>query len=507
MKDREALKTIAQRMRGEGKPLRHIARALGIHRRTLKRLLGQQAPKKSAAPPPAPSKLDPFRKRIEELSKIPKMTNRGIYTVIRREGFTGGQTILGDLLRKLRGTTMTRKAFIRYEPPPGAEGQSDWSPYRVSIAGTKTKIHVFSMLLSYSRYQYLEAFLDEKQDTLFQGHVEAFRAFDGCPAEIVYDNQTPVIACRIKENVILHPRFEKFAAHYGFRPRICIPYDKERKGRVERPFGYLDTSFFPGREFSSLEDLRAQLRHWLSDETAATGNCRIHGTTRKRPVDLWREERDLLIRLPEVDFLPTRIEERLVAKDCLISVMGNSYTVPPAYVGKTVTVIISPRGVTVANARGEKIAAHDIPEGKGKMVIDEAHYDEIRRSRKKLSAGQLEDHFAAMFPRNDRFLVGLKERVKGIYPVHLKHLQRLCDHFTADQMAWALEEAASHGIFTSAYVEELLSRRYPSQVGLRRFDETMEKPRGLRLGHLEIGTTDGFDDIFGKKGDDHGSNV
>jgi transposase len=505
MKNRDALQKIALRMRREGQSLRHIARTLGLHRSTLCRLLDPPKEGEEKTRPARPSKLDPFKPRAEELSLIPKMTQRGIYTLLRQEGYAGSRTILGDYLRTLRGTRQSQKAFLRYEPPPGLEAQTDWSPYTVPVGGKKEKIHVFSMILSYSRYLYLEAFLDEKQDTLFQGHIEAFRFFEGIPSVILYDNQTPVVSCRMGKDVILNPRFEKFAAHYGFQPKICLPYDKERKGRVERPFGYLASSFFPGREFASLEDVREKLRAWLMDEVLATGNFRIHGTTRKRPVDRWAEEKDLLIQRPETDFLPTRVEERLVAKDCMISVLGNFFTVPPRYVGKKVTVILSPKGITVCNPRGEKIAAHTIPEGKGKMVIDEAHYAEIRRRKKKRSAPELEDHFQALFPKNTRFLAGLKKRVKGTYPIHLTHLKKLLEHFTVKQMEGALDEALSHGIFTSTYVEELLFRRYPSQLGARSFDERLEKPKGFRLGHLEIGDLEGYDDIFQKEGGHDGS--
>ena len=133
---------------------------------------------------------------------------------------------------------------------------------------------------------------------------------------------------------VLNDRFESFAEHYAFRPKVCQPYDPARTGRVERPFGYLETDFFPGRSFQSLFDFRDQLRSWLEGEEDGTGNFRVHGTTQRRPVDLWVEERPLLIEPPPCHFLPTRIEERLVARDCTVSVSGNRYTVPPDHLGR-----------------------------------------------------------------------------------------------------------------------------------------------------------------------------
>lgn len=499
--NQEALRKIAQAMRQKGVSVRQIARTLGKHRSTIKKLLrppNQPPPSPTPAARP-PSKLDPFAKRIEELSSNDQLTHRKIFGILRQEGYTGGITILSERIRSLRGSRKTRKAFARYEPAPGLEAQCDWSPYRIQIDGRPIKIHLFSMILSYSRYQYLEAFGDEKQDTLFAGHLEAFEMFEGLPACILYDNQSPVVTGRLASGLaLLHSRFEAFAAHYGFRPKICLPGDKERKGRVERPFYYFETNFLPLRQFSSLKDVRHQIRAWLDGEAdPPTGNYRIHGTTRRRPVDMWyQEERQLLIPLPATHFMPTRIEQRLVAKDCLISVLGNSFTVPPAYVGRQVTVLTSPKAIKVYNPNGQVIASHDIPAGKGNMVIDPAHYAQIKRCRQYIPADQSEAFFRVTFPHHEPFLDGLKKRMKSICHIHLQHLRGLLEHFTLQQVNQALELATQHGLFTVTYLEELLKRRYPGQIALRRFDEEAQKPRGLKLGPVDPGDSKAYDNIF-----------
>jgi len=558
----QALKQVAKRMQQDGKSLRHIARALGIHRQTVKKLLQEtettelspgnpsaastaglrpadtHPPAPAGPPPPAPkkgkprkkrkSKLDRHQSRILELAETPGITNQSILAIIRKEGFTGGKTILDDFLREERNKKRTARAYIRYEPPPGHEAQMDWSPYTVEFpaeSGTaiKVKAHVFSIILSYSRYQYLEVFLDEKQDTLFQGHLEAFRYFEGVPAQILYDNQSPVVVGRLGGKVLLHPRFESFANHYGFAPKVCRPYDPERKGRVERPFGYLATSFFPGRKFQDLEDLRQQLRDWLEggkDEpeprtpqtqtgdgappeqtdqpiaSAQTGNYRIHGTTRERPVDRWEPEKPRLIALPPTDFLPTRIEERPVAKDCTVAVLGNRYTVPPQYVGQKVTVLITPKAIRFFNRRREPIAEHRIPQGKGKIVINEAHYDDLRKTRNRETRTAIEQRFLDSFPGEQAFLEGLHRHVKSIAPLHLKQLQALLEQFTREQVQHAIQRAVQHGTCTTPYVEEVLRRQFPSQFCATPFDEKLQKPTALTLGPLDLGETKAFDHIF-----------
>lgn len=509
--NKEQLTKVAQAMRQKGQSMRQIARSLGLHRATIRNLLGESKPPLSvsvtdpATPPPVTkpttfsSKLDPFARRLEELSLDETLTIRKIFQTLRQEGYKGGKTVLAERIRSLRGSRRRRQAFARYEPAPGIEAQCDWSPYTVKIEGRPTKIHVFSMILSYSRYQYMEAYLDEKQDTLFAGHVEAFEAFEGVPAVILYDNQAPVTTGRLPSGLaLLHSRFEAFAAHYGFTPKVCLPGNPERKGRIERPFGYFETNFLPLREFSSLKDLRRHMQMWLDgEEGEPTGNFRTHSTTRRRPVDMWtEEERSLLIPLPEVQFLPTHVESRLVGKDCLISVFGNSFTVPPDYVGRQVNVLTSPKTIKVYNAKGEILAAHDIPAGKGAMVIDPAHYAQIKRCRRYIPADQLESFFLGAFPNHTAFLDGLKKHMKSICHIHLQSLRSLLEHFTLLQVDQALGEASGHGIFTVTYVDEILKRRYPSQTGFRRFDENTDKPKGLKLGPVDPGNSESYDDIF-----------
>ena len=504
----EQMSQIVQALHRKGKSLRQIARTLSLHRKTVKRLLTEAAPVSSPTIPPsldqprsASSKLDPFMPRIEELSAKKDVTARKIFQILRAEGYTGGRTIVVDKVRELRGSRASRKAFIRFETPPGLEAQMDWSPYTLTIDGRRTKIHLFSMILASSRFQYMEVFDKERQDTLFQGHLEAFEVFEGVPAVILYDNQAPVTPGRLPSGLALfHPRFESFAAHYGFQPKLCLPGDPERKGKVERPFSYFETNFLPLQSFSSLKDLRRKLQYWLNGEGAEpTGNFRLHSTTRRRPVDMWAEdERKLLIPLPSVQFMPTRIESRLVGKDCLISVLGNNFTVPPAYVGKEVTVLMSPKTIKVYNADGQVVGEHQIPAGKGHRVVDPAHYAQIKRAAHYIPASQLDVFFLKAFPSRQTFLEGLKRRLNSVAPIHLRQLRALLNHFTLLQVDHALETATSHGIFTVTYVEDMLKTYYPSQTGLRHFDERTESIKGLKLGPVDPGNTNAYDNIFNK---------
>ena len=54
---------------------------------------------------------------------------------------------------------------------------------------------------------------------------------------------------------IYNTRFLSFATHYGFQPWACRPHRPQTKGKIERPFAYLEGNLLNGRTFTSLEHL------------------------------------------------------------------------------------------------------------------------------------------------------------------------------------------------------------------------------------------------------------
>ena len=74
---------------------------------------------------------------------------------------------------------------------------------------------------------------------------------------------------------IYNTRFLSFATHYGYRPWACRPRRPQTKGKVERPFHYVEMSLLNGRSFRSLEHSNEVTRWWLAN----VADVRIHRTT------------------------------------------------------------------------------------------------------------------------------------------------------------------------------------------------------------------------------------
>jgi hypothetical protein len=66
------------------------------------------------------------------------------------------------------------------------------------------------------------------------------------------------------KNAVIVPEMEAFAKQYGFEFLCHEPGHANRKAGEERSFWTVETNFFPGRSFRSLEDLNEQGLQWAT---------------------------------------------------------------------------------------------------------------------------------------------------------------------------------------------------------------------------------------------------
>jgi len=270
----------------QGLSIKAIARRLDISRNTVRLAL-----RRKEAPvyhrPEVPSKLDPYKDYLlARLAEFPELSAVVLFEEVKALGYAGGLSILKDFTRPYR--VRRKEPVVRFETPPGRQAQCDWAELGTHlVAGELTTLHLFVMILGFSRALYAEVVTSTDLDTFLGLHVHAFRAFGGMPEEILYDNQKVVVLGRRADGPIFHPALLAFAGQFGFKLRLCRPYRAKTKGKVERSIGYVRDRFFCGRTFTDVADLNHQLDQWL----ASVANVREHRTTGERPCDrLLREK-------------------------------------------------------------------------------------------------------------------------------------------------------------------------------------------------------------------------
>lgn len=357
----------------KGMSYTELGKKYNIDPRTAKRYAESDIRPEYTLTEPKPSKLDPYKKHIDQwLEEAPYSAVR-ILEKLQELGFDGKYSIVKEYVRGKK-MDFNEKATIRFETMPGQQGQVDWGffeNYTVHEDGKEKKLYCFLMVLGYSRMRYIEFVTDMTTDTLIRCHQNAFRYFCGYPNEILYDNMRQVVIKRLlkQENSVLNRQFEDFAGFYGFTPILCRPYRGQTKGKVERTVRFVRENFMVGIRYESLADLNGQAVAWCNKV-----NAKVHATTNEIPFERLKEEN---LNPIKHEYIIDRINLRRVQKDCLISYSGNQYSMPSEYVGKDVA-IVAMDNILVAYYEGKQVAVHRISRQKKDMVIAPNHYANIK---------------------------------------------------------------------------------------------------------------------------------
>lgn len=395
-----------------------------------------------------PSKLLPFEPYIREQVLTHDLSSVLILRELRALGYTGGYTILKAFVKTIR-PKKKRRAHLRFETPPGKQGQVDLSPYTVLIAGTPTPVVAFSLVLGFSRWQFLRFFLHADAHAVCHAHVLAFDAAGGVPEEILYDRMKQVVLESYRFKVVMHPLFAAMRKYYNFRAVPLAPGYKEGKGKVENPFRYDEGNFLPKRTFRDIEDLNRQAAEWLRD----IAWVRIHETTRERPIDRLQVERPALRRLPPAPFDAARVEERLVGDDFAIKWETNRYSVSPSFVGET-AVVRELEGAIEVFIKGRAVTRHVLRDTRFQRYVHPEHEAEFREQ--STSRHVLEAQFLRLGPAAKDFVDGLVVEYRGAAGYHMSRILGLADSVGVPRVAEALRHAVRYRAFDFNAVDRIV---------------------------------------------------
>ncbi len=353
--------------RAEGVPIKAIARRLGISRNAVRRALASQGPPRYQRPA-RETAFDAFEPAIRALLReFPEMPAT---VLAQRVGWTRSASVFRSHVAELRPLFRPVDPASRTSYAPGELAQCDlwFPPVDIPVGfGQVDRPPVLVMASGYSRMLTAVMIPSRKAPDLIAGHWALLQAWGRVPKALVWDNEAAVGSWRGGKPK-LTDEFEAFRGMLGIRVIQCKPGDPEAKGIVERGNGYFETSFLPGRTFSSAFDFNIQMADWLG-RTAA---MRQHRTLGCRPIDRFDADRAAMLTLPPVaPQLGWHAMTRL-PRDHYVRIASNDYSVDPVAIGRKVTVHADLTAVTIR--WGERIVGtHDRHWGRHQTLTDPVH--------------------------------------------------------------------------------------------------------------------------------------
>jgi hypothetical protein len=258
---------------------------------------------------------------------------------------------------------------------------------------------------------------------------------------------------------IYNTRFLSFATHYGFQPWACRPHRPQTKGKVERPFAYLETNLLNGRTFTSLEQLNQIAMRWLAE----TADVRLHRETKRRPIDLYEEEKPHLLALPAQPYDIAQVLYRTVNPEGYLAYLQNFYSVPWQRIGELLPVRITEKELIVYGPDVKEIARHELyPSGITGEKCSRPEHAPGRDHRQKYEL--LKQRFGEFGPEGVLFLDELV-RVRRRGKDEAARVLGLLATYRREDLARALERAARYRAFSWSAVERILAAQARPRSG------------------------------------------
>ncbi|MBF0300851.1 MAG: helix-turn-helix domain-containing protein [Oligoflexia bacterium] len=228
------------------------------------------------------------------------------------------------LMRKLRelGLKGSKKSFATSVPDEaGEEFQHDLSPYKLDIGGVRTTLQASSLHYRYSKINYLQFYPSFNRFKMKCFFYQAIKHFGYVPKKCIVDNTSLVIDRGSGKNAVFNREMIDFAKGLQFEWYAHEINHSDRKAGVERSFWTIETNFFPGREFTSLEDINRQALTWCEYRSKKMNKQKII------PFDRFEHEKNYMSPMPPYVMAPYQQLSRVIDQEGYILLGTNLYWV------------------------------------------------------------------------------------------------------------------------------------------------------------------------------------
>jgi len=412
-----------------------------------------------------PSKAEPFRELVTRLlADEPEMMSLEVLRRARLAGYTGGKTVLYDLVTAVRPVHV--RPLVRFEGLAGEFTQHDFGEVEVRfLDGGHQRIHFFASRLKYSRFVQVSRVPDQRVESLVRTLVDHFEAMGGVPLLGVFDRPKTVAIAWSKDGTVTqwNETFAHVMLELGVGVEVCWPGRGNQKGAVENLVGWVKGSFFKPRRFHDEEDLRAQLAAWHQEVNSE----RPSRATNVIPAERLAEE---LPRLRPLKIAPADLALRFpvyVGPTATVVHDTHPYSMPPEAIGIAGTLFLYRDRVRIVAGRfeathprqTERGARSTLPEHRAQLVAAVSG----KRAKRYLQREQLLE----LGPAALEYLTEIVHRRPRDWVPEVDALHALLQQHGAEPLRAAFVHALEQGAYGSEYVTHFLREPVaPSQSEL-----------------------------------------
>lgn len=335
-----------------------------------------------------------------------------------------------------RNAEPSREYEAMEELPKGYQLQLDFGTKTVRSAYSSRYIRLYLVVftLSHSRYKW-GVFQDRPfmSADLVSALYSCFDYFGGKPRQLVYDQDSIIVVSENGGDIIHTKAFAAFLAESKLEIRVCRKADPESKGLVEASVKFVKGNFMENRLYMGLDIWNRSFEEWL----VRTGNKKVHGTTKRRPVEVFAEEQEHL--LPLYGMRPAEIAEEMgrdVRPDNTVWYSSNRYSVPYGTYSKVKNVTLAVEGgmLKIFDLTGGLLAEHEISLEKGQLIRPESH----RRKRGEKSAALREKTIALLGEEFREYLNTMCEKKPRYVKDQLGIVMSACETYGRETLLAAM---------------------------------------------------------------------
>ena len=223
-----------------------------------------------------------------------------------------------------------------------------------------------------------------------------------------------------------------------------------------------------GRQFRSLQHLNESARWWLAE----VADKRIHGTTKKTPLELHAEELPHLLALPSLQFDTAQVVYRIVDTDGTIQIANNRYSVPWQLVAELLPVRILEAELVVYNRSLLEIARHALVVGQiGQRRILAEH---LPPKDHEAQMNAIRERYGTLGEVAIQFLDGILAKTR--YSKH--HAQKvltLLNIYPKSDVLAAMQRAVTYRAFGYSSLERILAHQGTPKPSWQQLSESEQE--------------------------------